>query len=158
MTFPISLPEHYKIITVSKVTAANAAVYDVISCANALKVWFLLTHTGVNNTDLVLTLKEATSVGGSTTTAAAVPIWVNEDSLTTNDTFTRETTDAATLTVDADASANQLIVIEWDPAKHAAGYDCITLTDTGGHASNYVSCLAIVATRYPQATPPAVIS
>ena len=133
-------------------------VYDVICCKNALKVWFVITHTGSSNTDLVLTMKEATSVGGSTTTAAAVPIWRDTGAGTTSDTLTRDSTDAAAITVDADASANQLLVIEWDPAKHAAGYDCITLTDSGGHGSNTVSVLAIIATRYPQATPPTVIT
>jgi hypothetical protein len=50
-----------------------------------------------------------------------------------------------------------LAVIEWDPAKHSAGYDCITLADSGGNAGNLVSVYALIAERYPQATPPSAI-
>ncbi len=164
MALPIALPEHFKIVIVAPIAAANAVAYDTINCKNALKVWFLITHTGSNNTDMTITLNESTDVAGSTSTTvtATVPIWRDEDAGTASDALVRDATDAATVTIDADASANQLIVIEWDPAKFtttAGGvdYDSIFFSDTGGHGSNNVTVIAIIETRYPQATPPSAI-
>lgn len=161
MAYPFSLPENYKIVTIAPTAAADSVTYDCISCKNALKVWFLIHHQGSNNTNMTLSLVEAQDVAATTNTTAVTatfPVWVNETAAASGDTLTREATEAASYVVDADAAANQLIVIEWDPAKFSEGYDCILLADTGGHASNNVTVMAIIATRYAQATPPAAIT
>lgn len=160
MTLPVCLPENYKIVTAAPTAAGNAVAYDIISCKDAHKVWFLVYHQGTNDTDLTLSLVESTDVAGSTTTAvtATFPIWKNANvSSTTADALSRQT-DAASHAIDTGATYDQLVVIEWDPAKFSAGYDCIQLADAGGHASNYVTALAVIATRYPQADPPVAIT
>jgi len=159
MAFPISLPENYKIVMVAPTAAANAVAYDTISCRGVEKVWFIMTHVGSSNTDLTLTLNESTDVAdsGATTVTATFPNWVDTTaSGTTADTLVKGT-DAATLVVDADASASQLVVLEWDPAKFSDGCDCIKLVDSGGHGSNTVTVVAVLATAYKQATPPSQI-
>ena len=159
MPLPFSLPENYKVLTLG-FTAANVVDCDIISCKNALKVWFLIYHKGTSDTDLTLTLVEAASVAGSTTSAvtATFPVWYNQAATTAGDTLTKVATDAASYVINTgEGPVAQLVIIEWDPAKHSDGYDCIKLGDSGGDGSNQVAIMAIVETRYPQATPPSVI-
>lgn len=158
---PFTLPENCKVVVVAPTAAGNAVAYDIISCKTAHKVWFLVFHQGTNDTDLTLSLQEAVQVAGTTTTAvtAVFPIWVDANAGTASDTLVRQT-DAASYVINTGAAGNpdQLVVIEWDPAKHSAGYDCIRLADAGGNAGNYVTVLAIIQTRYPADQPPAVIT
>ncbi len=159
MALPFSLPENYKVLTLG-FTAADSLDCDIISCKNALKVWFLVYHNGANDTDLTLSLVETQSVAGSTTNAvtATFPVWANQTATTAGDTPTKVGTDIASYVINVgDGGAAQFVVIEWDPAKHSDGYDCIKIGDSGGHSSNNVAIIAIVATRYPQAIPPSVI-
>lgn len=156
MAFPMNLPQEYKIVLLNT-TAANAVACDVISCKNAHKVWFLVTHTGANNTDLTLTLTEATDVAAGTTSTvtAACPIWTIVPTAAL-DTWT-EATAAAAVTIDPATQSPYMAIIEWEPAKHTAGYDCIYLADSGGHASNTCVIHAIIAERYHEASPPSAI-
>ncbi len=157
MSLPFALPEHFKIVTMSAPGAANAVSSDYINCKNAHKMWFIIESGGSSDTDLVLTLTEATDVaaGTNTTVTATVPIWANVNT-GTNDTLVKQA-DAAGYTINTGSTGNQLVVIEWDPVKHTAGYDCIAVTDSGGHGSNFASIIAIIDTRYKQATPPSAI-
>lgn len=161
MTLPFSLPENFKIVQLDPVnTAANAFDADIISCKNIHKMWFVISHYGGGgDTDLTLTLIESTNVAGGSTTAvtATFPVWANTDVGTANDTMTKVTTDIASYVIDTGASNDHLVVIEWDPAKFSAGFDCIKLADSGGNASNVISALAICEMRYQQSTPPSVI-
>lgn len=160
MAFPFSLPENCKLVIMDAPCLANAISADYICCKNAHKVWFVVQHYGGGgDTDLVLSLTEATNVAAGTTSAvtATFPIWVDVDAGTASDALVRQT-DAYNYTIDTGAGADCLLVFEWDPAKHTAGYDCVTLTATGGNASNYVSLLAVMAERYQQATPPTAIT
>lgn len=151
-----SFPEKYKVVLLNS-TAANAVSCDVVSCKNAHKVWFLISHTGTNDTDLTLTLTEYTAVGGSSSTVTTTcPIWENSTAGTSDDTWTK-ITDAAAVVIDPATDTQYLGLIEWDPAKHTAGYDCITLADSGGNASNTCVILAIIEERYAQAEPPSAI-
>lgn len=153
----LTLPENCKIVNVAPSQVATAVTYDVISCKNAHKVWFIVTQKYAADTDLTVSLLEATSVDGSTTAVTATfPIWADVD-IASVDALSRQT-DAASFSIDSGAGKDQLVVIEWDPAKHTAGYDCIALTDTGGNAGNYVTALAIIQSRYPGDQPPAAIT
>jgi hypothetical protein len=147
----LTLPENFKIVLVAPIAAANGVTYDVISCKDALKVWFIVSHIGDSDTDCTLSLVESTDVAGTTTTAvtATFPIWVNKTVNTSSDTLTRQT-DAASYAINTTTAAerDQLVVIEWDPAKFSSGYDCIQLADTGGNASNNMTALAIIQPRY----------
>ncbi len=157
MSLPFALPENCKIVTMSAPSLANAVSSDYINCKNAHKVWFVIEQGGASDTNLVLTLTEATDVaaGTNTTVTAVVPIWANVNT-GTNDTLVKQAS-AAGYTIDTTTTGNQLVVIEWDPVKHTSGYDCIAVTNTGGDGSNYASIVAYIYTRYPQATPPSAI-
>jgi len=157
----MNLPENFKIVVVGATAAADSVTYDTISCKDALKVWFIVSHIGDSDTDCTLSLVESTDVANSTTTAvtATFPIWVNKTVNLSGDTLTKQT-DAASYSINTTTATerDQLVVIEWDPAKFSSGYDCIQLADTGGNNSNNITALAIIETRYPQATPPTVIT
>ncbi len=167
MTSPISLPEEFKIVNVAYTQVGDGVTYDRISCKNAHKVWFLITQMYGGDTDITFSLTEATAVSGGSTSAVtkALPIWYDID-------VTAATTGAAATTlIDAmtkitsgsshqmntGANKHQMCVIEWDPAKHTAGYDCIEITDAGGHNSSRVTAIAIIQTRYKQAVPPSAV-
>lgn len=154
-----SLPEHCKILRLLDTAAGNAVTSDVVCMKNYLKAWFIVSHKGTNDTDLVLGLTEATDVAAGTSAAvtATFPIWYDTDHGTSSDTLVRAT-DAASYTIDpAATSQNALVVFEWDPVKHTSGYDCIKVTSTGGNASNSVSVYAILLARFAEDTPPSAI-
>ena len=161
MPFPFSLPETCKIVQLFYgATNAAAAVtnVDVISCKNALKVWIVGYHTGANATTCVASLYEATDVAGATNAAvtATFPIWKVIAS-TSTDALTKQT-DAASLTIDPDGTDNpMLFVFEWDPAKHTAGYDCLSVNFATGHANDRVEVLAFIQERYQQRLAPSAI-
>jgi hypothetical protein len=154
---PISLP-HQMPPRLLYQGAANAVACDIVSCKNATRVTFVVIHTGNTDTDLTLQLEEATSVAGATHQAVAVPcpIWRDNDAGTTSDTLVRQTDDD-NIAIDPATEASVVAVIEWDPAKHSDGYDCIYLADTGGNAANTCTILAFVEMAYQGATPPSVI-
>jgi hypothetical protein len=147
-----TFPEDCK-VTLLYQGAANAVDCDIISLKNAHKCWLLITHTGASDTDLVLTLNEATDVAGGTSAAIAIacPIWRNMTLGTANDLLVR-TTDAYAYTIDTTESADrqQMIVWEIDPTIFSDGYDCLKVTDSGGNASNVCSILAITDPRQKQ--------
>lgn len=152
------IPQNYKLLKLYQ-GAANAVDCDVVCCKGVHKVWFVISHNGANDTDLTLTLTEATDVAAGTTSAvtATCPIWLDADAGTTSDTLVAQT-EAAAITIDPATQGSALAIIEWNPVKHTAGYDCITLADSGGHADNTIAILAVVDMRYPQETPPSVIT
>jgi len=159
MPLPISFPENYKLVRVQTVVAASAfSLSDYVSCKNALKVWFIVSHAGATDTDLTIGLTEATDVAGGTSAAvtATLPIWKDPDHGTSSDGLVRAT-DAATDVIDPATEGSQLMEIEWDPAKHTAGYDCIAVSGSGGNAANTVVVFAVIAERYQQASLPSAI-
>lgn len=155
-----TLPEQCKLVMMDAPVAANAIACDYICTKNAHRVWFIIQHySGGGDTDLTISLTEAQEVAGSNTTAvtATFPIWTDTNAGTASDTLVR-TTDAASYKIDTGAGTDYLVVIEWDPAKHTAGYDCITVSDSGGNASNIASVLAVIQERYPGDQPPTAIT
>ncbi len=153
-----SLPEQCKIVFLYN-GAANAVACDYICCKNAHMVWFLIFHAGSNDTDLTLGLQEGVDVaatGGASAVTDTFPIWKDVDPGTTSDTLVRQT-DAASLVIDPATQNPVLAIFQWDPAKHAPGYDCISVSDSGGHASNTVQILAFILERYQADQPPSAI-
>lgn len=124
---------------------------DYISCKTAHRVYVMVTHKGTNDTDLVIGLREATTVaaGSAAAITATMPIWKSTGS-TSSDTFTRAT-DAATDTIDPATEGTQIVIFEWDPAKFSAGFDCLQVYTTGGHASNFVHAVYFIEPRYQPA-------
>ena len=154
-----NLPENCKLVPVGLPGAANGLTCDRVSCKDAKKVWFIISHAGASDTDLTLTLNEATNVAGCSTTAvtATCPFWQNTAAGTASDALTRLAADAAVVTIDTSTTVPQFAVIEWDPMKHTAGFDCISLVDSGGDGSNFLSIVAVIETRLPQALVPSAI-
>ena len=152
-----TFPEQCKIVKLYH-GAANAVASDVVSCKNAHRVWIVVFHSGSSDTDLVVSLAEHTAVGQSAVAITATfPLWVDADVGTSSDALVRQT-DAANYTIDTGVSGNQLVVMEWDPAKFSAGYDCLSLADSGGNASNNVCAFAVIDSRYKADQPPTAIT
>jgi hypothetical protein len=121
-------------------------------------VYFVCKHNGATDTDLTLGLIEATDVAAGTNAAvtATVPMWKDTDHGTTSDEAVR-LTDAASDVIDPATEGEQLTFIQWDPAKHTTGYDCIAVSGSGGNASNTINIVAVVEMRYQEDVPPSVI-
>jgi hypothetical protein len=155
------LPEKYKIVNLyGGATNGIAAGTDYICCKNAHRVTFLIYTWGTTATTFVLSLREATDVAAGTTSAVTKvwPAWKVISTIAT-DALTKVATDAASLTIDPDGTDSTLLaVIQWDPSKHAAGYDCISVWGTTGNAADYCTITAIIEERYAQAIPPAAIT
>jgi hypothetical protein len=153
-----------KIVCLYKGAAATlgAAGYtDYVCLKNAHRVWFLISHSGANDTDLTaIGLEESTDVAAGTKAAVTetFPIWsIHAASYLTGDTWTRETDAAAYTPIDPALYGDTTLLFEWDPTKHTAGYDCIAVRCAGGHANNNINVWAFMETRYVQASPPAAI-
>jgi hypothetical protein len=152
-----TFPEQCKIVKLYQ-GAANAVASDVVSMKNANKAWIVVIHTGAADTDLVVSLAEHTAVGESAVAITdTFPIWVDADMGTSSDALARQT-DAANYTINTGVSANQMVVMEWDPAKFSAGYDCLSLADSGGNASNTCTAFVVLDMRYKADQPPATIT
>lgn len=151
-------PEEVKIVALYQ-GAANAVACDVVSMKNFHKGWFVVYHTGSTDTDLVLTLTEATDVaaGTNSTVTTTCPNWLDSDAGTTSDVLVQQTA-AASITIDPATQNGVLWVLEVDPGILSAGYDCVYLADSGGNASNYCSIFFVGAPRYKQASLPAAIT
>jgi hypothetical protein len=153
-----SLPENCKIVKLyggaTNGFSSTTAGSDYVSCKNAHKVWIVGYTWGTTATILDLFLYEATAVAAATNrkVTATFPIWENHTATTSVDTL-EHLADAATLQINPDAGAGVdaavLFVLEWDPAKHTDGYDCITCVGTTGNAADYIVLLAFIQERYP---------
>jgi hypothetical protein len=139
--------------------AANAVDCDVVSFKNFHHGAFVVLHRGSADTDLALSLREATNVAAGTNQAITknVPLYVNINMGTSSDTLVRQT-DAYAYTIDTGDAPNQMVVFEVDPSILSDGYDCVYLADSGGNASNTVTILFVGAPRYSGATLPTAIT
>ncbi len=154
MTNSFSLPQEVKMVMLYQ-GVADGVTCDVVSMKNFHKGWFVVTHTGSSDTDLTLSLYEATDVAAGTNAAitTAQPLWLNTTLGTSGDTLTRST-DAYSYTINTTAAGDraQMVVFEIDPAILSAGYDCVYLADSGGHNSNLVNITFFGVPRFTQAT------
>ena len=145
----LTFPEAFKIIQAHEPAVGSALLNtsDIVSCKNLKKLWAVISMDYVDDVDLVVTWNESTDVAGGTTAAITktCPIWYNIDTATA-DLLTRAT-DAITFTIDTGAGKNQLWIVEWDPAKFSAGYDCFQIRMSGAGAS-IVDVLYIGEPRY----------
>lgn len=155
----ISLPMQFKLVQLQNPVTTNSAVTtDVISTKNGLRTWIVVNLTQAAAHATSISLKQATSVAGTTNKAGpTVAIWANEDTAAT-DTLVKQTS-AASYTVAADVK-NKMVVFEIDPVALdvAGGYDCLYLLfGASSQSTNFVDVTAVIDTKYKQATPPSVI-
>ena len=155
----LTFPEVFKVVQAHEPAIGSALLNtsDIVSCKNLKKLWAVLSMTYVDDVDLVVTWNESTDVAGGTTSAitAVCPIWYNIDTATA-DLLTRAT-DAITFTIDTGLNKNQLWIVEWDPAKFTAGYDCFQIRMSGAGAS-IVDVLYIGEPRYQSDVVPTAIT
>ena len=144
-----SLPENCKIVKLfggatngfSSATVGS----DYVSCKNAHKVWIVGYTWGTTAIDLDLFIYEATTVAAATNRKVTVTFPIYKVIATTSTDALERQTDAATLHLDPNvADSTMLFVLEWDPAKHTDGYDCITCVGTSGNAADYIVLLAFI--------------
>lgn len=139
--------------------AANAVACDVVNTENFEKGAFVVVHSGSSDTDLVLSLYEATDVAAGTNAAVTVtcPIYVDTDMGTASDTLAA-TTAAYAYTIDTGLYPSSMVVMEIDPAILSAGYPCCYLADSGGNASNVCTILWVGVPKYAGASLPTAIA
>jgi len=139
--------------------AADSVACDIVDMSNFEKGAFVVIHTGASDEDLVLTLYEATSVGGSTNAAVTTtcPLYYDVDMGTSSDTLVA-TTAAYAFTVDTTTQKNQMWVMEIDPSILSQGYPCVYLSDSGGHASNVCTIFFLGVPRVKGQTLPSAIA
>lgn len=143
MGLPFSLAEELKIALLS-MSHANGVACDVVSIKNLLKGWFIILHSGATDTDLTLTLYEATDVAAGTNQAVTkvVPIWRDNDAGSSSDVLAR-VTDADAITIDPATQNGVVAIIEVDPAILTDGYPCVYLVDANGDAANFCTILFV---------------
>jgi len=157
----ITLPERFKIVDASAgpVTTNGGVTCDYVSLKNVIRAWIVASFTQAVGHATGIDPKQATLVDG---TGAKVfvntlPIWENEDTAS-SDTLVKQT-DAITLNVTADIKKKQ-VIFQIDPVKMdvAGGFDVLGCTvDDSSQATNFVSILYVLETRYAQGTPPSAI-
>lgn len=155
-----SLPENYKIVTIMKpATDAAGRTGTRISLKNAHKVWFIFNIDQGNAATIALTLEQSSDVAGTGAKAvtALIPNWSDLD-VAASDALVRNA-NAASVTTDAGLKVKQ-VVFEVAPETAldlANAFDCVTVKTGASNVANLTSAIAIIATRYPQATPPSAI-
>lgn len=155
----LNLPENVRWVVGSPPVTTNAAVTgDYVSLKNAHRAWLIFVLKQAVAHATICSVMEAPVVAGTDGTAmtATQRIWCNED-ISDDLNLLRAAADAASETLTADA-ADKLVIIEIDPAKLTAGYDCVAgKTSASSQPTNFVAMLYAIEDRYPQALPPSSI-
>lgn len=161
MAFPLSLPEQFKIVaaTPGPVTTNGGVTLDYVSLKNVHKAWIVLKFRQAVTHATVVQPQKATAVAptGAVSITAVARWWKNAD-VSLTDTLVEQA--AATSMAATAGTTHQLVVIEIDPDEFASGeFDVLgaTISDSS-QATNFVDANYILATRYPQANPPAAIT
>lgn len=158
----INLPAEFKIVdaTAGPVTTNGGVTCDYVSLKNVLRAWIVLQFTQAAGHATGIDPRRATAVAptGAAAIVALPKIWANEDTAA-SDTLVAQT-DAITYNVDAEIS-KKIVIFEIDPRNgdFDEDYDVLgCLIDDSSQATNFVSGLYILETKYPSATPPAAIT
>lgn len=152
----ITLPQSYNIVVATPPTTTNATVtYDNVSVKNALGVWLIANYKQAASHQTVITPKLGATVASCTTAITfAAKWWLNSD-IATSDALVAQT--AATTFTLAAGTTDQLVVAYFnlsDMYSQGATFDCIGATSaTSSQATNFVSALWLLETRFAQATP-----
>jgi hypothetical protein len=162
MASTCSIPSEFKIVdaTAGCVTTNGGVTGKYVSLKNAHKATLILSFTQAVANATAVTLKMATAVAGTgvDNIPANVPIWANEDTAAGDALVVK--TAAKAYTVANDAKKKQ-VIFEIDPStlNIAGGFDVagFAIADST-QATNFVSGIWILETRYAQATPPTAVT
>lgn len=153
-----TFPSCYKIVEAITPQAGAAITGDYVSLKNAIMAYVVVHINQAAANTVAITIEQATAVAntGSKAITNVVPIWANEDCVT-SDTLVRQT-DAVSFTTSA-ATKDKIIVFQIDPATLdvANDFDCITVKTGASSASNITSAMYYLDMKYSQATPPSAI-
>ena len=156
----IHLPEQFKIVDASAgaVTTNGGVTCDYVSLKNVNMAWIIASFDQAVGHATVVQPQKATAVAptGAISITTSVPNWEN-NATGTSDTLVKNA-DATSVTLSATVAAHQ-VVIQIDPAQLGSTYDVMGCTiSNSAQATNFVSVLYLLETRYAQATPPAAIT
>ena len=159
----IGLPETFKIVDASAgpVTTNGGVTCDYVSLKNVIRAWILASFTQAVGHATTVQPQKATAVAptGATSVTSSYRGWKNEDTAAT-DTLVAAT--AATSFAVANTVKKKQILIEIDLQSadfNGTTYDVLgcTISDSS-QATNFVSVLYFLETKYAGATPPAAIT
>jgi len=158
-------PENYPIICGHEPIAANVVVAtsDSVCLKDAKGVLIIVMESDIGNTDVVLTVNEATTAAGAGTALSVAngqefQIWQNHNTgvagVAGTDVLTRAA-DGITCTMVNDTTTHGIIVCFYiSAALLSPGYSWVHLVASGGDATSFMSVLYILdGYRYQQATP-----
>lgn len=156
------MPEKYKIVsgTAGCVTTNGGVTSDIISLRDAQKV-YLVAHfkQAVSHATTIQPVTGISIASCATSITFSARWWKNAD-VSSTDTLVAQT--AGTSMACTAGATDQLIVVEIDPADIVAQlgtYVALGFTiATSAQATDFVSAVYYIETRYPQATPPAAIA
>lgn len=154
----ITLPQQFHIVA-GLVAAADAAgrTSAYVSLKHVRRAWAICKVNQGNAAQVTFSLLQATAVAGTgSKAAAAVPVWTNQDTAT-SDALARGT-DAATFQTSA-AVKNKIVVFQIDPATLDVNnnFDCIAVSTSASNAANTTDVLFVMESHYAQASLPSVI-
>jgi hypothetical protein len=162
MASTCSIPSEFKIVdaTAGPVTTNGGVTGKYVSLKNAHKATLILSFTQAVGHATVATLKMATAVAGTAVdnVPANVPVWANEDTAASDALVVKTAAKAYTV---ADDVKKKQVIFEIDPStlNVAGGFDVagFAVSDSS-QATNFVSGIWILETRYAQATPPTAVT
>jgi len=154
----ICLPEVTKIVEAIAPQAGGAITGDYVSLKNVHRAFVVVHITQGNAATVAITIEQASAVAptGSKAITVAVPIWANEDCVT-SDVLVRQT-DAISFTTSA-AVKHKIVIFQIDPSTFdlANGFDCLTVITAASDVANITAAMYYLCERYQQATPPSAI-
>ncbi len=157
MAFGWTLPQEAKIVEAITPQVGGAITGDYVSLKNYQMAYIIFSTQQANAATIGLTVEQATTVAGGSSTAITVAehIWANEDTAAT-DTLVKQTS-AVSFTTSA-AVKNKIVIFRIDPANLAVGFDCIVLKTGASNVANITGAIyVLVPSRYEKGTPPSAI-
>ncbi len=159
-----SYPNEVKSVQVAapQIGVPGAVTSDVVCLKNVHKAWIEVNLNPVGGAALLLTPQRCPDVTPSANAVlvTAVPIWVNDDTAT-SDALVRQA-DAVNYTTTADANPKK-VIFEIDPAElglTGAGvpYDCIRLVTGALPNTDMIQINVVCQMRYQSCPPPTVLT
>lgn len=154
MAYPITFPEHYKVIQAAPAQVGTAAAVNgvAVSLKHVHKLWAIVNLAPAGGAALALIPQtdSAVAFGTPAVLTSAVHIWANQNT-GANDTLVRQA-DAVNFNTAADVN-NKQVIFEIDPAKLPAGEDCFRLITGALPITDYVEITYVIAPRYPAGAP-----